>query len=94
MPIAAFGRKGFKWHHSAALAGVVAHTAVAWSNHILLLAGVENVNVGGGAGSAQMGASTAELADNSGPLEKRLVSKNWSVRANAYEELTTMSKNA
>ena len=38
VPIAAFGRKGFKWHHSAALAGVVAHTAVAWSNHILLLA--------------------------------------------------------
>jgi len=41
-----------------------------------------------------MGTSTAELADNSGPLEKRIVSKNWSVRANAYEELTTLSKNA
>jgi len=35
-----------------------------------------------------MGASTAEKADNSGPLEKRIVSKNWSTRALAYEELT------
>ena len=41
-----------------------------------------------------MGASSAEQADNSGPLEKRMVSKNWSVRANAYEELTTMCRNA
>jgi len=40
-----------------------------------------------------MGASSAEQADNSGPLDKRIVSKNWSVRANAYDELTTMCKN-
>jgi len=37
-----------------------------------------------------MGATAAEKADNTGPLEKRMVSKNWSVRANAYEELTKM----
>ena len=34
-----------------------------------------------------MGPSAAEKADNSGPLEQRIVSKNWSVRANAFEEL-------
>lgn len=41
-----------------------------------------------------MGATAADKADNSGPLEKRIVSKNWSVRANAYDELTKMSKDA
>jgi hypothetical protein len=38
-----------------------------------------------------MGSTSAESADNSGPLEKRMVSKNWSVRANAYDELTKLS---
>ena len=37
-----------------------------------------------------MGKTAAESADNTGPLEKRIVSKNWSVRANAYEELTKL----
>jgi hypothetical protein len=41
-----------------------------------------------------MGASSAESADNSGPLEKRVVSKNWSVRANAFDELTALYKNS
>jgi len=41
-----------------------------------------------------MGPSTAETADNSGPLEKRILSKNWSVRAGAYEELTKLSQDA
>ena len=41
-----------------------------------------------------MGATAAEKADNSGPLEKRIVSKNWSVRAGAYDELTQKSKDA
>ena len=41
-----------------------------------------------------MGPTAAEKADNSGPLEKRIVSKNWSVRANAYDELTKMSKDS
>lgn len=41
-----------------------------------------------------MGPSTAETADNSGPLEKRIVSKNWSTRASAYEELTKMSNDS
>lgn len=49
--------------------------------------------IGGGTGE-QMGATAADKADNSGPLEKRIVSKNWSVRANAYDELTKMSKDA
>ena len=41
-----------------------------------------------------MGPSTSEKADNSGPLEKRIVSKNWSVRAGAFEELLTLSKDS
>lgn len=41
-----------------------------------------------------MGKSSAETADNSGPLEKRILSKNWSVRAGAYDELTKMSQDA
>lgn len=41
-----------------------------------------------------MGPTAAETADNSGPLDKRIVSKNWSVRAGAYEELTKMSAEA
>tara|TARA_B110000285_G_C14776755_1_gene446594 strand:+ start:249 stop:689 length:441 start_codon:yes stop_codon:yes gene_type:complete len=49
--------------------------------------------IGGGSGE-QMGKSSAETADNSGPLEKRILSKNWSVRAGAYDELTKMSSDA
>ena len=49
--------------------------------------------IGGGSGE-QMGKSSAEMADNSGPLEKRILSKNWSVRAGAYDELTKMSSDA
>lgn len=50
---------------------------------------MEDQAIGGGSG-ASMGPSAAEKADNSGPLEKRIVSKNWSVRAGAYDELTKM----
>jgi hypothetical protein len=39
-----------------------------------------------------MGPTAAEKADNSGPLNERLVSKNWSVRANAYDELAGLLK--
>ena len=49
--------------------------------------------IGGGSGE-QMVKSSAETADNSGPLEKRLLSKNWSVRAGAYDELTKLSTDA
>ena len=35
-----------------------------------------------------MGPTAAEQADNSGPIEKRVISKNWKVRSNAFEELT------
>lgn len=41
-----------------------------------------------------MGPSSAEQADNSGPLEKRIISKNWSVRAGAFDELTKKYKDA
>ena len=41
-----------------------------------------------------MGKTSAESADNSGPLDKRIVSKNWSVRAGAYEELKKMAEDA
>ena len=41
-----------------------------------------------------MGKTAAESADNSGPLDQRLVSKNWSVRATAYEELNKMCVDA
>ena len=33
-------------------------------------------------------------AENSGPLEERLVAKNWSIRAKAFEELTECFKGA
>ena len=65
--IAAFGRKGFSRHHSAAVAGVVALTGVAWSNHAVLLAGVANVDVGGGAGSERH--SVEGVAANAGGSE-------------------------
>ena len=39
---------------------------------------MDDVAIGGGSG-ANMGKSSAAEADNTGPLEKRLVSKNWSV---------------
>ena len=54
---------------------------------------MDEEGIGGGSGQ-QMGATAAEKADNSGPLEKRIVSKNWSVRANAFDELTTLSTNS
>lgn len=50
---------------------------------------MDDVAIGGGAG-ASMGKTAAESADNSGPLEQRVVSKNWSVRANAFDELNKM----
>jgi len=40
-----------------------------------------------------MGATSASMADNSGPIEKRILSKNWSVRAGAYDELLNLCKN-
>jgi len=40
----------------------------------------------GGDGAA-MGATAADKADNSGPLEERTISKNWSTRAAAFDEL-------
>jgi hypothetical protein len=41
----------------------------------------------GGGGGSNMGPTSAQSADNSGPLNDRLVSKNWSVRAAAFDEL-------
>ena len=39
-----------------------------------------------------MGATAADKADNTGPLADRLVSKNWSTRAAAFEELLGLAK--
>lgn len=38
--------------------------------------------------------TAADTADKSGPLEERLVSKNWSVRAGAFDELNVKFKGA
>lgn len=40
------------------------------------------------------GGPTTAAVDNSGPLEERVVSKNWSIRASAFEELTLAFKQA
>ena len=37
-----------------------------------------------------MGKTAAETADHSGPLEQRIVSKNWNVRAQAYDDLNKL----
>ena len=47
---------------------------------------MDDVPVGGGssktgANNDEYGTSAASQVDNSGPLEQRLVSKNWSARA-------------
>ena len=39
-------------------------------------------------------ASNENEADNSGPIDQRLASKNWSIRAKAYDELTLLFKGA
>ena len=54
---------------------------------------MDDVAIGGGAG-AQMGKTAAESADHSGPLETRIVSKNWNVRAQAYDDLNKLSVDA
>jgi hypothetical protein len=54
---------------------------------------MDDQQIGGGSGN-NMGPTSSEQADNSGPLEKRIVSKNWSVRAGAYEELTKLCQDA
>lgn len=54
---------------------------------------MDDVAIGGGAG-ASMGKTAAEAADHSGPLETRIVSKNWNVRAQAYDDLNKLSKDA
>ena len=54
---------------------------------------MDDVAIGGGAG-ASMGKTAAESADHSGPLEERIVSKNWNVRAQAYDDLNKLSVDA
>ena len=49
---------------------------------------------GGGENPVQSAPSSSELADNTGPLEKRIVSKNWKTRADAYDELSALCENA
>ena len=38
--------------------------------------------------------TTADKADLSGPIEERVLSKNWSTRAKAFEELRNLFKSA
>ena len=45
-----------------------------------------------GGGSGDMGPTAADKADNTGPLTTRIVSKNWSTRAGAFDELLNLSK--
>jgi hypothetical protein len=45
------------------------------------------LNVGQGGSNPQMAPSAADMVDESGPLEERLVNTNWKARFNAYEEL-------
>jgi hypothetical protein len=60
---------------------------------------IDELPIGGSSGPTQMpdefGAeSNAAAVDNKGPLEERVLSKNWSVRAAAFEELTQAFKQA
>ena len=56
---------------------------------------MDDVPIGGGAGDKMMNApSSSDQADNSGPLEKRIISKNWKTRADAYDELATLCDNS
>jgi hypothetical protein len=58
---------------------------------------IDDLPIGGSSKPSQMteefaNPSANAAADNSGPLEERVVSKNWSVRATAFEELTQAFK--
>ena len=49
----------------------------------------EYANPNGGASGGGLG---TQAADSSGPLEQRIVSKNWQVRAAAYDEISLTFK--
>ena len=51
------------------------------------------VGGGGGQKSGPDEFGAAKEVDNSGPIEQRLASKNWQVRANAFEEITALFRN-
>lgn len=57
---------------------------------------IDDLPIGGSSNANQMTEEFANpssnAADNSGPLEERVVSKNWSVRATAFDELTQAFK--
>jgi hypothetical protein len=67
---------------------------------------IDDLPVGGGGGSSKnndaaggpgfgdedSGPKQIATADHSAPIEQRLVSKNWQVRAKAYEDLSDMFK--
>ena len=53
---------------------------------------IDELPIGGGQKANELGdefasTSNAASAEASGPLEERVLSKNWSVRATAFEEL-------
>lgn len=63
---------------------------------------IDDLPVGGGAGSGAQPPNEMEdgghkllaTADHSAPIEQRLQSKNWQVRARAYEDLADSFKSA
>jgi hypothetical protein len=63
---------------------------------------IDDLPVGGGAGSGAQpqdemedgGPKQIATADHSAPIEQRLQSKNWQVRARAYEDLADSFKSA
>ena len=63
--IAASGRTSASRHYGAALARAIALTRVARRNHVVLLAGGQNVGIGGGAGS-EGHAVVSEAAETGG----------------------------
>ena len=42
----------------------------------------------------EFGTANQNQVDNSGPIEQRIVSKNWQVRAAAYDEVAQLFRNA
>lgn len=58
---------------------------------------IDELPIGGGSSANQMteefaNPSASAAADSTGPLEERVLSKNWSTRATAFEELCMQFK--
>lgn len=51
---------------------------------------MDDIPVGGGGGEKMIATSSIDQVDVTGPLEQRIVSKNWKTRAVAYDELSVL----